>query len=190
MSRWIPQEYQDYVLNKIAECDEQAMVTQQPTTYYNVVRPPVWVAETTYVAGDLRHPPTPNSKIYECIIGGTTGATEPGWGTLQDGTFSDGTVTWKTHDNYALVNRAVLPADFTITDSVTPAGRKLTLSEKMGITTHTAGFVSHVALICSTDKSLRFVSIAQTTVGSNELESGRTTIFYELTLIVKDPIAP
>lgn len=190
MSRWIPQEYQDYILNKIAECREQAMCNRQPTTYYNAVRPALWTISTIYGVGDIVRPPTPNGKVYQCTVAGTSGASEPGWGTIQDQTFVDGaTLTWKTHDNYALVNRTLLAGDFVISDDIGTGGRKLTLAEKMGVITHTAGIVTHCALICDTDKSLRYVTVAQTTIGGNELESGRTTIFYALNIIVADPVA-
>jgi hypothetical protein len=189
MARWIPQALQDYILNEIAESTEQVMCSQQPATYYNAVRPALWVQNTGKLQGDIVYPPTPNGKVYECTVAGITGAVEPAWGTVQDGTFTDGTVTWKTHDNYALVTRTLVPEDFAISDDVETGGRKLLIAQKMGVVTHTAGIVSHVALLCSTDKSLRFVSVAQTTIGGNEIESGRTTIFYEMKIVVKDPTA-
>ena len=187
MAGWLPVEYQDYILNKIAECDEQAMVTQMPTTFFNVVWPSLWEQSTLIEEGDLCRPPTDNGKIYECTAGGTTGASEPSWGTVQDGTFTDGTVTWKTHDNYALVNTARTPAEFTVSDDIS-GGRKMVLAEKMGVVTHTAGIVSHGALICHADRTLRHVTEAATTVGNNSLESGRTTIFYALTVVISDLI--
>ena len=187
--RWIPLSYQDYVLDQIAECDEQAMLTQVPDTFYNVVRPPLWLTETVYVSGDLVHPPTANGKIYECTVGGTSGSGEPGWGTTQDQEFTDGTVTWKTHDNFAVVNTSRTPEEFTISDNADPAGRKLTLSDKMGVITHTAGIVSHCALICHTDRSLRYVTPAVTTLGAEEAAAGRTTIFYALNIVVSNPKA-
>lgn len=190
--RFIPQAYQDYILDKIAECTEQAMCSQAPTTYFNVVRPPLWLSTTAYVLGAIVHSPTSNGKVYECTTGGTSGGTEPGWGITQDQTFTDGTVTWKTHDNYALVNRDVAPADFAISDNIDPlvGGRKLLLAEDVGILTHTTGEVSHCALICGTDKSLRYVTPANTTLGSNTIESGRLTIFYDLTILIPTPVAP
>jgi len=187
--RYLPQEYQDYVLNKIAESDNEVICSAQPTNYFQAVRPPLWALETVYVIGDLVHPPTPNGKIYECTTGGTSGVGEPGWGTAQDQSFVDGTVTWKTHVNVAIANRTVDSADFVLSDDTTTGGRKLTISEEMGIVSHTAGTVTHNALICSTDKSLRFVTVAQTTIGGNEIEAGRTTIFYGFSIIFADPTA-
>ncbi len=190
MARWIPQYMQDYILNQIAESTEQCMVSQQISTFFQGVRPPLWLTAQAYIAGDIVHPPTPNGKVYECTVGGTSGGTEPGWGTSQDQTFADNTVTWKTHNNYAIANRLLIPGDFTISDDAVTGGRKLTVVEEMGIVSHTAGTVTHCALLCSTDKSVRFVSTAQTTLGGNEVEAGRTTIFYVMNITVADPVAP
>jgi len=189
MARWIPQDLQDYILNDIAACDGQVMTTQQPGTYFNAVRPPLWLQSHVYIAGDIVHPPTENEKVYECTVGGTSGSSEPAWGTVQDATFSDGTVTWKVHNNYSLASRTLVSGDKEISDDVGTGGRKLVIAEKMGVVSHAAGIVSHVALINSVTKALRYVSTAQTTLGSNEIESGRTTIFYALTIIVADPVA-
>ena len=65
MTRWIPQEYQDYVLNQIAGSNNQAICSQAPATYFQAVRPPLWTTLTEFVSGDIVHPPTPNGKIYE-----------------------------------------------------------------------------------------------------------------------------
>lgn len=189
MARFIPQYMQDYILDEIAESDEQAMCTTEPTTYFQAVRGILWVQSNAFIAGQVVYPPTSNGKVYECTVGGTTGGVEPGWGTSQDQTFTDGTVTWKTHTNYALVNRALIPADFSKSVGSTAGSRKLTLTEKQGVVTHTAGIITHCALICSTDRSLRFVSLAQTTIGGNEVESGRTTIFYSMNITVPQPVA-
>lgn len=187
MSRWILQEYQDYVLNKFAECDQQSICSIQPATYFEAVRPPLWVSNTAVSIGDIVHAPTPDGKVFECLVGGTTGSSEPGWGTSQNQEFSDNDVTWKTHNNYALATRDTVPGDFSITDDVETDGRRLTISEKIGIIVHTSGVVSHTSLICSTDKTLRYVSTSQTTLGTNDVESGRTTIFKSFSIIFADP---
>lgn len=191
MSRYIPETYQDYVLNKIIECDEQVICSAAPTTYYNAVHPDIWLANTAYVAGDLVRPPVNNGFIYECTVGGTSGATVPGWGTSQNQTFSDNTVTWKTHVNVALANTARIPGDYTLADyslnGVT--GRVLTIPEKQGVISHSAGNISHCALIEVSTKELRYVTEAVSTVGGSALESGRTTIFKEMKIVFSDPIA-
>jgi len=188
--RWMPTDLQDLVLDDFAACDGQVMCTDQPTTYFHAVHPPLWLIDTTYVAGDIVHPPTNNQKVYECTVGGTSGSVEPGWGTVEGETFIDNTVTWKVHNNYSLAYRALTAPEKTKSDDATTGGRKLTIAEKMGVVSHAAGVVSHVALINSTTKQLRYVSTAQTTLGDNQIESGRTTIFYALVIIVADPIAP
>ena len=187
---WIPEYDQDAILNRIKACDEQAVCSAVPTTYFQVVRPDLWLADTIYVAGDLVHPPVSNGFIYECTVGGTSGSVVPGWGTSQDQTFSDNTVTWKTHINVAIANSPRVESDFTISDYSASGvtGRSIVLAEKQGIISHTAGTVSHVALVDHATKELRFVAEANTTVGAGDVESGRTLIFYELQFIVADPI--
>jgi hypothetical protein len=192
MARFIPQAYQDYILNKIVECDEQVVCSAAPTTYYQCLHPDMWLADTVYVAGDLIRPPVANGFIYECTVGGTSGSVVPGWGTVQDQTFSDNTITWKTHTNVALVNTPRIPGDFSAkfdysANGVT--GRAITLSEKQGIIVHTAGVSNHCALIEHSTKELRYVTPSSVTIGTGELESGRTTIFLESTIVIANPIA-
>lgn len=40
-----------------------------------------WTASTAYSVGDRVVPTTPNGRVYECVIAGTSAATEPGWPT-------------------------------------------------------------------------------------------------------------
>ena len=62
-----------------------------------------WTAATTYAVGDRVVPTTPNGRVYECRVAGTSGASEPefpayppyqykGW-EIDDGS-SDPTLTW------------------------------------------------------------------------------------------------
>jgi hypothetical protein len=194
MSRWIPQEYQDYVLDRIAESDEQCVCSAQPVTYWNACRGVLWTADTAFALGDVVYPPTPNGKVYECITAGTTGSSEPAWGTTQDDEFTDGTAEWRTHDNYALANASLSSGDFVKANATEGSdgadGRKLTVAQKIGVVTHTTGTVSHTAFILSTDHSIRAVTTASTTLsGDNDVESGRTTIFFEMKFVVPDPQA-
>ena len=53
-----------------------------------------WAANTAYNKGVFRRATTYNNHIYECTTAGTSGATEPTWGTTDGGTTSDGSVTW------------------------------------------------------------------------------------------------
>jgi len=192
MARYIPQADQDYLLGRVQASDIQVFCSAQPLRFYHGVHAQLWLAATVYAQNDIVRPPTANGKVYECTVGGTSGGTEPGWGTIEDGIFSDGTVTWKVHNNYAIANTNRVPGDYTIEaysdvpNSIT--GRALVIPEKVGVVSHTTGIVSHCAFLCSSDRSVRLVTLAQTTVGGNEVESGRTTIFYAMKYVVRDPI--
>jgi len=190
MSRWIPDGYLDFPLLAIQESDEEAICSQQPLTYFNACWPALWIQSTSYIVGDLVHPPTQNGFIYECTVAGDAGAVEPGWGSTQDQEFTDNGVTWKTHENYSLANEALLPSDLVITDGDVN-GRKLTVGQKMGPVTHTSGTVTHTALIQNTTNTLHFVSESQTTIGGdNDVISGRSTLFFEFTISISDPEEP
>lgn len=192
MPMWIPLADQDHILDRVAGSDEQCVCSQQPTSYWNACRGILWTATTSYVLGDVIYPPTPNGYVYECVIAGDSGGLEPAWATVQDDTFNDGTVTWKAHENYALANTAREPADFVKDDATLVGdgvdGRKLTIAQKIGIVTHTSGTVTHTAWIASSDFTVRAVTTAETTLaGGNDVESGRTTLFFETKIIVADP---
>lgn len=53
-----------------------------------------WASATAYTLGDYVEPTTPNDYIYECTTAGTSGGSEPTWGTTEGGTTADGTVIW------------------------------------------------------------------------------------------------
>ena len=187
MPKWLPDSYLELILNMISDSDEEVICNAQPTTYFNAIWPDLWLQSTSYVVGDCVYPPTQNGFIYECVVAGDSGAVEPGWATTQDQQFSDNTVTWKTHENYALANAPLVPGDYTLGDGDTD-GRKLTIAQKVEITIHTAGTVSHTALIEHATKTLHYVTLAQTTIGGdNDVEAGRATIFFELPITVRDP---
>lgn len=188
--RYIPDELIDAFINSITDADEIAVCSSQPVTYYNACRPPLWIARTSYTEGDLVHPPDHNGCIYQCTSPGTSDTSEPAWPATQDATCTDGTVTWKTHKNYALINTAFnKQTDAQISDN-DPDGRKSTIAQKMGVTVHTSGTVTHTALINNTLKKLTYVTIAETDlVGNNQVTSGRTTLIHQITITVRDPAA-
>jgi hypothetical protein len=63
------------------------------------VRAAVHAVSTAYDFGDKVIPATANGRVYQCIEGGTTGATAPTWpknSAARIGqAFDDGTATWK-----------------------------------------------------------------------------------------------
>lgn len=68
---------------------------------------PVWAASTPYTPGDSVVPAgVPTGLRYVCIVGGTSGTSEPEWPLRRDaGTFTDGGVTWTTrHFEYQIKN--------------------------------------------------------------------------------------
>ena len=70
---------------------------------------PVWVASTAKSVGDWVLPTDTNKtgKYYECTAStGSTGTTEPTWGTTDGGTTTDGDVTW-TCRSYAQHSTAI-----------------------------------------------------------------------------------
>lgn len=190
MTRYTPDAQLDLILDSYAEADEEAVCSQQPITYFQACWPNIWVADTAVSVGDMCRAPTQNGYVYECTVEGQTGTGEPPWSTTQDATFQDNQVTWKAHENFALINAILLPADFTKADGDID-GRKLTLAQKMGITVHTGGIVTHTALISNANKELKFVTAASTTLqGDDTVISGRSTLLHEMVITMRDPSAP
>ena len=77
------------------------------TGFFNALKlwPESWVKNTAYALGDVVQPTTYTSSTtptytYKCTTAGTSGGTEPVWGTpAVGGTKTDGTVTWTTYDS-------------------------------------------------------------------------------------------
>lgn len=187
MAKWIPDSYLDFILNEIKKSDGESVCSSQPLTYFNAIKPALHVLSTAYSVGDCVRPPTANGKIYECTIAGTSGSVEPGWGSTQDQTFVDGGVTWKTHNNYSLAYVDLAPADIVLSDAT--SGRKLVIAEKQNVITHATGTVTHTAFVENAAKKLHLVTTSETTLPADDyVESGRTTIFYSITISVEDPV--
>jgi hypothetical protein len=186
--KFTPDSILELILNKWATADKEVICTQAPTTFFNAIWPDLWQISTAYSIGDLIHPPTTNGCIYECTVAGTSGSTEPGWQTTQDATFTDGSVTWKTHLNYSVAQTDLVPADLTISDGDT-TGRKLGVARKENVTSHEEGNINHTVLLDSVNQEVLVITEASTTIGgSNHIDSGRTVIFFEFDLTVQDPI--
>ncbi len=78
--------------------------TQEMTIYsdpVNLGSTPVWAASSSYEHGDTIFPTTPNGFCYVAYIwdanyitSGTSGGTEPTWGTTKGGNTSDNGISW------------------------------------------------------------------------------------------------
>jgi len=179
----IPTTTYDLLLSRISTSDIESICSQQPGTYFQAAWPGMWVAATVYAAGDVRRPPEDNDMIYECTVGGTSGSSEPAWSTTQDGTFTDGTVTWKAHNNYSLVVSGLDSGDKVIANS-DASGRQLTIAQKIGAVSHRAGTVAYLALLNSADQTIEYITETETTVvADNDILAGRTIIMNSITII-------
>lgn len=174
---WIPASWHDLIIDRIMQANYQSVCSQRPLTFYEAVWPDtLWAMSTPYSEGTLVYAPTDNGCIYECTSGGTSGAAEPGWGTNQDQTFSDGSVTWKTHKNYSLVRTTMQASDFEKTDI--PNGKNLKVAEKANILIHRTGTIACSVLMNTTTKELlHSTQAASTTAGA--IEKGNLTIMFE-----------
>lgn len=64
-----------------------------PPTVTDPTDPAAWAATTAYTLGQLVK--GANEYIQRCITAGTSGASEPTWGSVIGGTTTDATVTWQ-----------------------------------------------------------------------------------------------
>lgn len=78
-----------------------------------VKEPAAWVASTAYVVGDIVRPTVNNGYFYKCTTAGTSGSSEPTWGTTVGGTTSD-TAVWTCYNQDDLPVRQVQKQGFTI----------------------------------------------------------------------------
>ena len=113
-----------YVSGSNALVLSRALDAWQPSTVYTM--------STDYICHCVQ-PPMPNGYYYRAYGSGTgtSGSTQPTWGTTVGATFSDGGVTWKTFlkpvhsisnlsvsfppggtGEYAIMNEGMLPTDF------------------------------------------------------------------------------
>jgi len=86
------------------------------------------------------------------------------------------------NDTYALADVAMGTDDFTIADGDT-SGRKVTISQKSGVTVDETGTGNHVALVDTANSRLLYV----TTATSQSLTSGNTMTFESWDVELRSP---
>ena len=87
---------------------------------------PAWEASTSFSLGTSCIPTTPNGYRYVVTTAGTSSGTEPVWGTLLNGTTTDGTVEWTLVAAQSNVNEIKLALTEVGLDSAT-GGASLSL---------------------------------------------------------------
>jgi hypothetical protein len=75
---------------------------------YGGVTPALWLAETVYSLNDVVRPNIslppgtgPNGKFYVCTSAGTSGSSQPTWGTTNGGTTADDGATWTCYPEWS-----------------------------------------------------------------------------------------
>jgi hypothetical protein len=159
-------------------------LTQKPLTFFNAIYPAMWQAATAYVAGQVVRPSTFAAFVYECVTPGNSGGIEPAWGAVQDAEFNDGTVTWKTHENYTLISSPKIPEDFTISPGTGDIDFEMSLDDELS-TVHYGGDVAFAALIDEVNGILMYSRPAEVRLGGPTLEQGYTSILKGWKLILK-----
>ena len=180
MTKWMSDTWLDYALTQLStDAETTAILTTFPTTYFNCKKGVVWEDSTAISLSEVRYPPVWNGFVYECTVAGTTGSSEPPWGTVQDATFADGTVTWKTHESYCLVNDTV----GTPTITAETFGKRLTFASTTGAISHAAGTVTHTAIISDTNQEVLYVTESETEeVADDDVLSGRIITINEIVI--------
>ncbi len=83
-----------------------------------------WAATTSYSVGDIRRPTTWNNRIFECVVAGTSGGSEPSWDTTLGNETTDSGVTWICHA-VGVPKRAWFVALFTAAPGETGGGTEV-----------------------------------------------------------------
>lgn len=106
----------------LTDYGEGQMVTHLFRTGLTTV--PAWAASTTYAVGDIVRPTTWNDRLFQCVVGGTSGATQPTWDTTLGNETTDNTVTWLTI-GVGVPKRALFVALFTAAPGETGGGTEV-----------------------------------------------------------------
>ncbi len=70
--------------------------------------PPTWAALTAYSVGQTISPPSANGHIYQCTVGGTSGANPPSTWPTDGSSFTDGGVTWQDMGTQTTIDTTAL----------------------------------------------------------------------------------
>jgi hypothetical protein len=70
----------------------EAFYFQNTAEAYRTV---IWTTGATHAVGDIVRPVSATGRSYVCTVAGTSGGSEPSWGTTVNGNTADGGVTWK-----------------------------------------------------------------------------------------------
>lgn len=192
---WIPVNWHDLLLERIANSKMQVVLTELPNSYKEAYWPKAeWKRNTAYGVGDLVTAPLPGGYrdqvlqsvffIYECINAGTSGNNEPTFPTQAGDQLTEGGVTWTTHRNTVLAYADMVPTDFSIEDITTtpidqftntanrPIGRKLIVGEKTDNLIYRNGQANWVALLNTTDGTITHITQATVPTVGNAGGSG------------------
>ncbi|MBU0778138.1 hypothetical protein KKF82_07755 [Patescibacteria group bacterium] len=158
MAKMISNAAFDASLAEIADnCDEFAILSGAPGTFYEACDPDVWLDTHVYGAGEVVHPVARDGNVYECTTGGTSGGGEPAWDTTPGQTTNDNTVVWTCRTNYNLLDITVTEGngngDYVIQD-YGAGGRKLTVLEQLAQTCHTSDTATSWALLDKANRVL------------------------------------
>ena len=186
--KWINPAAQTTLLNYIAACDEMVVCSAPPANWQSATHQNGWTGSITYTVGQVIYPPTDNGFNYQCTTAGTTGSSAPSWPTTAGNTVTDGTVVWTAVASVGLVNAPMSSGQYVISYDGN-GDATLTVTQQIGVITHTTGTVAYTAFLCSADKSVRYYTTAVTTLGgTNQVTAGRTTIIYSMTITLNEPI--
>lgn len=87
----------NYLENKIIDWFYRGQAFTPPANhFFSLIRATAGVSprSTAVTVGQTTVPNTSNGRMYRCSTGGTTGGSEPTWGTVEGGTTTDGTAVW------------------------------------------------------------------------------------------------
>jgi hypothetical protein len=143
----------NYLANKLLNHALGAEIFTPPETLYvGLHKASVWLANHAYSSGDFVVPTVNNGRCYKCTTGGTSGGTEPTWGTTDGGTTNDGTAVF-TEQSTAF-NGGTFPAELDNTGYA-----------RKSVTNNTTNLPSTSTRVKSNGTAIQF---AELTAGTND----------------------